>query len=83
MDPSPGFSNCVHLWIPRSQGREQVVRVHDDVDQRVEEEEEGGVPAGHETHARPDRQRHDTMMDNVQQRHLSLKKHIFFNFAIP
>ena len=54
MDPSPGFSNRVHLWIPGSQSRKQVVRIHDDVDQRVQQEEEGGVPAGHETHARPD-----------------------------
>jgi hypothetical protein len=28
------------------------------------------VTTGHESRARPDRQRHETVMDDVQQRHL-------------
>ena len=56
------------LGVLRSHGGHHVVKVHDDVDERVEQTEEGRVAAGRETDAEPDAHRHDAVVDDVQQR---------------
>lgn len=52
------------------ESREQVVRVHDYVHERVQEAEEGAVPAGGELHPEPHRHGHHPVMDHVQGRYV-------------
>ncbi len=40
------------------------------MDEGVEESEEGGVSAGHESGAGPYRHRHDAVVNDMQQRHM-------------
>lgn len=54
-----------------SHGGEQVVRVHDDVHEGVEQAEEGAVAAGGELDAEPHRHRHAAVVDHVQGGHLA------------
>lgn len=54
------------LLVLGSEGREQIVGVHDDVDEGVEEAEEGGVAAGGEFDAEPNRHGHHTVVDYVE-----------------
>lgn len=49
---------------------QEVVAVHDDVDEGVQKTEESGVTAWGELHSKPHRHRHDTMMDYVQGGHM-------------
>ena len=56
--------------LPRSERGHEVVEVHEDVDECVEEAEEGGVPAGDEAGARPHRHRHDAVVDHVEEAHV-------------
>lgn len=49
-----------------AEGGDQVIGVHDDVDEGVEEAEEGGVAAWGEFHAEPHGHRHHSVVDNVQ-----------------
>ena len=58
------------LLVLRSHGRQHVVEIHDDMDTGVEKSKEGSVAAGQETGAGPDREGHDAMMDDMQQRDL-------------
>lgn len=51
------------MW---SKCRQKVIRVHDDVDESVEEAEEGGMAAGGEFNAKPHRHRHDTVVDHMK-----------------
>lgn len=55
----------------RSHGGEQVVRVHDDVHEGVEQAEEGAVAAGRELDAEPHGHRHAAVVDDVQRGHLA------------
>ena len=55
------------LW---SHSRHHVVEIHDDVNTGIEKSEERGVAAGQETGARPNRQRHDAMVYDMQKRDL-------------
>lgn len=50
--------------------RDHVVEVHDDVDESVEEGEEGRVAARGELEAHPDGEGHDAVMDHVERRHV-------------
>lgn len=54
------------LLVLRAQRGQEVVGVHDDVHEGVEEAEEGRVPAGGELHAEPHRHRHHAVVDHVQ-----------------
>lgn len=49
---------------------QHVVGVHDDVDEGVQEAEEGRVTAGSELDAPPDGDGHDAVVDHVQSGHL-------------
>lgn len=51
----------------RAHGSHHVVKVHDDVDECIEQTEESRVAARCETDAEPDAHGHNTMMDNVQK----------------
>ena len=55
------------LGVLRSHGGHHVVKVHDDVHERVEQTEEGGVAARQEAHTEPDAHRHQAVVDDVQQ----------------
>ena len=48
-----------------------VIKVHEYVNERVEEAKEGGVSTWKPSHSRPDTQRHDPMVNDVKGRHLS------------
>lgn len=54
-----------------SEGREQVVRVHHDVDECVEQTEEGTVATWSELDAEPHGHGHASVMNDVQRRHLT------------
>ena len=54
----------------RSHGGQEVVSVHDDVNHRVDETEEGAVTTGDEFDTPPAGGRHDTVMNHVQGRNL-------------
>jgi hypothetical protein len=54
----------------RAHGGHHVVEVHDDVDEGVEQTEEGRVTAGRETNSEPDAHWHDAVVDDVQQRNV-------------
>ena len=54
------------LLVLRSQRRHQVVRIHDDVHERVEEAEERGVTAWGELDSEPNRHWHYSMVDHVE-----------------
>ena len=58
------------LLVAGSQGGHHVIEVHDDVDEGVEQSEEGRVTAGAEADADPDAERHDAVVDDVQQRNV-------------
>lgn len=55
-----------------AEGGQQVVRVHDDVDEGIQEAEERAVTAGGEFNSEPDRHRHTTVMDDVKRRHVAI-----------
>lgn len=54
-----------------SHSSHQVVEIHDDVNQGVEESEETGMAAGSEADARPEAHRQDCMVDQVKNGDLS------------
>jgi len=56
------------LW---THGREHVVGVHHDVDEGVEQAEEGAVATWGELNAEPDRHGHAAVMDDVQRGNLA------------
>ena len=58
------------LLILRAHRRDHVVEVHDDVDEGVEEGEEGRVAARCELEAHPDGEGHDAVVDHMQRRHV-------------
>lgn len=58
------------LLVFGSHGGEKVVRVHDDVHERVEQTEESSVSARGEFHSPPNGGRHETVVDHVQVRDL-------------
>lgn len=58
----------LELWSYRG---EQVVSVHDNVDECVEKTKESAVAAWCKFDAEPDRHRHTTVMNDVQRRHLA------------
>ena len=60
------------LLVLGSHGGDHVIKVHDDVDERVEQAEEGRVTAGSEANAEPHAHRHDTVVHHVQQRDVLL-----------
>lgn len=55
----------------RSHCGEQVVRVHDDVHEGVQQAEERAVAARSELHAEPDGHGHAAVVDDVQRGHLA------------
>lgn len=48
-------------------GRQEIVSVHEHVNKCVEEAKEGGVAAGNPAGAWPHGERHDPMVDNMEQ----------------
>lgn len=54
-----------------SHRRKQIVRVHDNVHESVEEAEEGAVTSGGELNAEPHGHGHAAVMDHVQCGHLT------------
>lgn len=55
------------LAVLGTQSAEEVVEVHEHVDENVEKAEERGVAAGDEPGAGPDGERHDSVVDHVQE----------------
>ena len=51
---------------------DEVVGVHDDVDEGVDQAEEGAVTSGQESNPQPDIDRHDRVMIDVQERDLAV-----------
>lgn len=58
------------LLILRAHRGQHVVEVHDYVNERVQESEEGAMAARRELQAHPDGERHYPVMDHVKRRHL-------------
>ena len=58
---------------PAPRGGRQVVRVHDDVHEGVEDASEGDVPSGEEPHRRPHVQGHQKVVGDVQEGHLQVR----------
>ncbi len=58
---------------PAPRGGRQVVRVHDDVDEGVQDAPEGDVPSGEEPHRRPHVQGHQKVVGDVQEGHLQVR----------
>ena len=56
--------------LPWSERGQEVVDVHDDVDEGVEERAEALVAAGHEATGLPGEEGHDAVVDHVQRRHV-------------
>ena len=55
------------LW---THGGHHVVKVHDDVDEGVEQTEKGRVTARRETNSKPDAHWHDAVVNDVQKRNV-------------
>jgi hypothetical protein len=55
------------LW---THGGHHVVKVHDDVDEGVEQTEKGRVTARRETNSEPDAHWHDAVVNDVQKRNV-------------
>ena len=60
------------LLVLGSHGSNHVIEVHDNMHECVEQAEEGGMSAGGEANAEPYAHRHDTMVDDMQQRDMLL-----------
>lgn len=58
------------LLVLGSESGDQVISVHDNVDESVEQSEEAAVTAGGELDSEPHRQRHHSVVNNVQGRDL-------------
>lgn len=58
------------LLILRAQSGHEVVEIHEEVNEDVEESEERGVASRDEPHSRPDREGHDAVVDHVQERNV-------------
>ena len=60
------------LLVLGSHGSNHVIEVHDNMHECVEQAEEGGMSAGGEANAEPYAHRHDTVVDDMQQRDMLL-----------
>lgn len=58
------------LLVARTHRGQEVVKVHYDMDQRIEQGKEAGVAAGSKADSRPQADRHDPMMDQMKQCYL-------------
>jgi len=58
------------LLISRSKCSHHIIKVHDDVDERIEKAKEGGMATGKESGSGPHRHRHNAMVNYVKRRHL-------------
>lgn len=58
------------LLVLRTHGGYHVVKIHDDMDKSIEQSEKCRVTTRCETNAEPNAHRHNTMVNNVQQRNM-------------
>lgn len=66
LDSGEVFLPPKEFLVSGSQGRQQIVGVHDDVDEGVKEAEEGGMAAGGELDAEPNGHWHHAVVDHVE-----------------
>lgn len=69
--------NCGQVFLPPevfvvlgSKGCEEIVAVHNDVDECIQKPKKAGVAAGSEFYTEPNGHRHDTVVDDVKRGHV-------------
>ncbi len=67
LESSKVFLPPNELLVLGTHGGHHVVKVHDNVDEGVEQTEKGGVATGSEADSEPDTHRHNTVVDDVKK----------------